>query len=34
MRNFDFFEKGPGIASPSHFVYDFQKNNISQVTLY
>ena len=25
MRNFDFFEKGLGIASPSHFVYDFSK---------
>ena len=23
MLNFDFLERGLGIASPSHFVYDF-----------
>ena len=26
MLNFDFLEKGLGITSPSHFVYDFSKN--------
>ena len=34
MLNFDFLEKGLGIVSPSHFVYDFSKENISHVTLY
>ena len=25
MLNFDFLEKGLGIVSPSHFVYDFSR---------
>ena len=25
MLNFDFYEKGMGIVSPSHFVYDLSK---------
>ena len=25
MLNFDFLEKGQGIASPPHFVYDFSR---------
>ena len=28
MLNFDFSEKGQGIVSPSHFVYDFSKKNV------
>ena len=31
MLNFDFSEKGLGIVSPSHFVYNFSKKNISQI---
>ena len=34
MLNFDFLEKGLGIVSPPHFVYDFPKKNISQVMFY
>ena len=26
MLNFDFLEKGPGIVSPPHFVYDLSIN--------
>ena len=25
MLNFDFLEKGLGLASPTHFVYDFSR---------
>ena len=25
MRNFDFLEKGLGMVSPPHFVYDFSR---------
>ena len=34
MLNSDFLEKGLGIVSPSHFVYDFSEKNISHVALY
>ena len=27
MLNFEFLEKGLGIISPSHFMYDFSKKN-------
>ena len=33
MLNFDFLEKGLGIVSLPHFVYDFKKN-VSHVILY
>ena len=29
MLNFDFLGKGMEIVSPSHFVYDFSKKNVS-----
>ena len=25
MLHFDFLEKGPGIVSPPHFIYDFSR---------
>ena len=34
MLNFDFLEKGLGIVSLLHFVYDFSENNVSPVILY
>ena len=34
MLNLDFLEKGQGIVSPSHFVYDFSKKDVSHVMLY
>ena len=33
MLNFDFLEKGPGIVSPPHFVYDFSKCFLSYILL-
>ena len=33
MINFDFLEKGVGIVSPPHFVYDLKKN-VSHGILY
>ena len=34
MLNFDFLEKGLGIAFPPHFVYDFSKKIVSHVIFY
>ena len=34
MPNFDFLEKGLGIVSPSYFVYDISRKNVSDVILY
>ena len=35
MLNFDFLEKGPGIVSPPHFVYNFsKKKNDAYVIFY
>ena len=34
MLNFDFLEKGLGIVSPPHFVYDFFKKNVGHVIFY
>ena len=34
MLNFDFLEESLEIVSPTHFVYDFFKKNISHVMLY
>ena len=34
MLNFNFSEKGLGLGSVPHFVYDFFKRNVSHVTLY
>ena len=31
MHNFDFLEKGLGIVSPTHFVYNFSGKNVSPV---
>ena len=31
MLNFDFLEKGLGIVSLRHFLYDFFKKNVSRV---
>ena len=32
--NFDLLEKGLGIVSPSHFVYDFSQKKMFHVMLY
>ena len=34
MLKFDFLEKDLGIVSPSYFVYDFFKKNVSHVIYY
>ena len=34
MLDFHFLEKGMGIVSPLHFVYDFSKKNVTHVTFY
>ena len=34
MLNFHFREKGLGLVSPSHFMYDFSKKNVCHVTFY
>ena len=34
MLNFDFLDKGQGIVSQPHFVYDFYKKNFTRVIFY
>ena len=34
MLNFDFLEKGLGIVSPPHFLYDFSRKNLMFLMLY
>ena len=34
MLNLDFLDKGLGIVSPAHFVYDFSKKNVPHVIFY
>ena len=34
MLNLDFLDKGLGIVSPAHVVYDFSKKNVPHVIFY